>query len=132
MDTASFTRVKRPGRGADHPPLSSAGTDIGGAVPLRPFCAYFACDATPLPLPLRYYHWKIFLSRVDSPCPVCSVFAPKLLLFRDQQHFTLALETDDNRLASNSSRTTITSTGFNCEIFRYVNLFSDLTRVWFI
>ena len=47
MGTGSFTGVKRPGRGVDHPPLSCAKVKRkSGAVPLLPLWAFVACSGS--------------------------------------------------------------------------------------
>jgi hypothetical protein len=43
MGTGPFPGVKRPGRGADHPPTPSTGSRMSGATPLLPLWAFVAC-----------------------------------------------------------------------------------------
>jgi hypothetical protein len=39
----AFPGVKRPGRGADHPPPSSAEVEMSRAIPLLPVWVFVAC-----------------------------------------------------------------------------------------
>jgi hypothetical protein len=43
LDTGSFLGIKRPGRGVDHPPLSSAEVKERVAILLLHLCAFMAC-----------------------------------------------------------------------------------------
>ena len=44
MGTGSLPGVKRPGRGVDHPPSSSAEVKDSRAIPLLPLWAFVACS----------------------------------------------------------------------------------------
>jgi hypothetical protein len=44
MGTGSFPVVKRPGRGVDHPPPSSAEVKVRVVIPLLPLWAFMACS----------------------------------------------------------------------------------------
>jgi hypothetical protein len=52
MGTGTFPGVKRPGRGADHPPPSSA--EVKESVPLPPL-GFRVCYGVPLPFHLPFY-----------------------------------------------------------------------------
>jgi hypothetical protein len=61
MGTGSFPGVKRPGRGADHPPLTSAGDSrICRAIPLLPLWAFVACSRVTFTL-LYIYTYSVQL-----------------------------------------------------------------------
>jgi hypothetical protein len=51
MGTGSFPGVKRPGRGADQPPLQAPSSRKSRAIPLPPPLGLRVCYRVPLPLP---------------------------------------------------------------------------------
>jgi hypothetical protein len=62
VGTRSYTGVKRPGCGADHPPILAPRSQISGAIPLLPLRAFRACYRVKFTLPycLHLFSHNVF------------------------------------------------------------------------